>query len=93
VRPCVSTFRGSFYLASWRIWRFLAQFMPARRTRAGFLSIFGPLSLFAMLAIWAFGLIAGFGLLHFSLGTQLHSAAGPEHDFLDLRLLQRNDIS
>src|SRR4051812_1816092 len=67
----------NFYLASWRLWRNLARLLPARRTRAGFLSIFGPLSLFAMLAIWAFGLILGFALLHWSLGTPLHSAVGP----------------
>jgi hypothetical protein len=59
------------YFFSWRFWRMLAGLMPMGRTRAGFLSIFGPLSLFALLTIWAMGLIFGFALLHWSIDTHL----------------------
>src|SRR6476469_530830 len=68
-----------FYITSWRVWRSLSRFMPARRTRAGFLSVFGPLSLLMMLTIWAAGLIVGFGLLHWSLQTTLNGVTGADH--------------
>ena len=55
-----------FYRSTWRLWRLLADRLPAGRYRQSVLGAFGPLSLLALFALWAVGLIIGFGLLHFA---------------------------
>jgi voltage-gated potassium channel Kch len=57
----------------WRLWRGIALRLPRGRLREGFLGMFGPLSMLGLLAIWVIGLIFGFALLHWSLGTAVHS--------------------
>jgi voltage-gated potassium channel Kch len=57
----------------WRAWRGLALQLPRGKARESFLGMFGPLSMLGLLAIWVVGLIFGFALLHWSLGTAVHS--------------------
>ncbi len=66
-----------FYRSSWRPWAGVARRMRPGRRRETFLSLFGPLSLLVLLSLWAAGLIAGFALLHFSLGSVIHTTDGP----------------
>lgn len=72
-----------FYRASWLVWRALARFLPERRWRAGFLSVFGPLSLFALLALWALGLITAFAMLHWSRQSALSIPGQSAIGFID----------
>lgn len=62
-----------FYRAAWRPWRATALRLPQGEHRETFLSLFGPLSLLGLFASWLAGLIVGFGLLHWSLGTGMHT--------------------
>ncbi len=65
-----------YYRTSWKIWSTLAWYIPPGGRRETYLSYYGPLSLFGLLCCWAFGLILGFTMLHWSLGTPLHSVDG-----------------
>jgi hypothetical protein len=62
-----------FYRLTWTGWRSLACRFPVGKRRETFLSVFGPLSLLFLFATWVVGLITGFALLHWSLGTPLHT--------------------
>lgn len=64
-----------FYRCSWLPWtRLVGIVIPAQRQET-WLSVYGPLSLLLLLSLWALGLISGFGLLHWGLGTKIHSHA------------------
>jgi hypothetical protein len=69
-----------FFRSTWGLWRWAALRLPVGRYREALLSWFGPLALLNLFAIWMFGLILGFALLHWSLGTALHTPEG-EADF------------
>ena len=70
-----------YYRSAWSFWRAMAQLFPAGPWRHSVLSIFGPLSLLGLVIVWATGLIVGFALLHWSLGTALSFAGGPDDGF------------
>lgn len=65
-----------FYRVNWPVWQLLSRAFQSPKRRETFLSVFGPLSLLTLFIFWVLGLIAGFALLHWSLGTQLHTPAG-----------------
>ncbi|MDZ4806446.1 MAG: potassium channel family protein [Candidatus Eisenbacteria bacterium] len=52
-----------FYLATWRIWRFVARRVRKPSRREGMLGFYGPLSLIVLLFCWMGGLVVGFALL------------------------------
>lgn len=60
-----------FYIASWRIWSFIAKKIHSDDRREYYLSYYGPLSLLILLVIWAICLIFGFALLQFALGSSV----------------------
>lgn len=66
----------AFYRMTWVPFAAMARRIKSNRRREGYLGFFGPLSLIMLLVVWAVGLVVGFGLLHWSLGTQLHSSDG-----------------
>src|SRR5262249_43176155 len=53
-----------YYRAAWRLWRGLADTLPAGPARQSALSAFRPLSLLTLVALWAAGRVVGFALLH-----------------------------
>ena len=65
-----------FYRSTWRPWSAIARSMQPGKRREAFLSLFGPLSLLFLLAFWALLLISSFAVLHWSLGTPLHTPDG-----------------
>lgn len=66
-----------YYLTVWSLWRMVSKWLPHRRTRLSFLSIFGPLSLLGLVVVWATGLIVSFALLHWCLETSLIFSGQP----------------
>ena len=66
-------FARLFYVHSWTPWAALARRMRPGKRRNAFLSVFGPLSILVLIGVWAVGLIVGFALLHWSLGSPLHT--------------------
>jgi hypothetical protein len=74
---------GAFFLGSWSAWRFASRALPHPLTRAGFLSIYGPLSVVTLYATWASGLVLGFGLIQWGLH---HALAEPTRLAADLYL-------
>lgn len=52
-----------FYLATWRIWRWVARQVRKPSRREGMLGFYGPLSLIVLLFCWMGGLVIGFALL------------------------------
>ncbi len=66
-------FARFYYLSTWRVWRTVGLLIPRHKWREAFLSVFGPLSVLGLLATWVIALIFGFALLHYSLGTAVHS--------------------
>lgn len=60
----------------WKVWTALGRRIRARNQRELFLSFYAQLSLIVLLGVWALGLIVGFALLHWSLGSRLHTPAG-----------------
>jgi hypothetical protein len=64
-----------FYLMTWSFSAALARRVPAGKRRERYLSYYGPLSLIFLLGVWASGLVFGFTLLHWALGTPLHTPA------------------
>jgi Ion channel len=71
-----------YYRTTWKVWRGIADGMLQGKSREAMLSWFGPLSLLGLFASWVLALIFGFALLHWSLGTAVHSVdnggqAGP----------------
>src|SRR5579859_2523474 len=63
-----------FYRTTWIAWRAVALRLRSVKLREGFLSVFAPLSLLVLFTTWVAGLIFGFALLHWSLGSELHTA-------------------
>jgi hypothetical protein len=53
--------------------------MPAGKKRETYLSMFGPLSVLSIFALWVSGLILGFGIVHWSLGTPMHTSDDEVH--------------
>ncbi len=71
-----------YYRTTWKVWRGIADGILRGKSREAMLSWFGPLSLLGLFASWVLALIFGFALLHWSLGTAVHSVdnggqAGP----------------
>jgi hypothetical protein len=66
-----------FYRMTWRPWSALARRIGSRARRESFLAVYGPLSLLFLLALWATSLVLGFAVLHWSLGTAMHTPDGP----------------
>src|SRR5438477_12641283 len=69
-------FARLFYRNTWLFWRRVAARVPAGRHREAFLSIYGPLSLLGLFVSWICALIFGFALMHWSLGSLLHTPSG-----------------
>jgi Ion channel len=69
-----------FYKNLWRIWRFAAGLLPARKVRESAFGIFGPISLLILVAVWAVGLVLGFGLMQYGTGSAT-IASGMSGDF------------
>jgi hypothetical protein len=65
-----------FYRLTWLPCRALARLRKPGIARENFLSVYGPLSLLLLLMLWAAALVFGFALLHWGLGTQLHTPDG-----------------
>ncbi len=61
-----------FYRWTWAPWVFVTKMIRKRKTRDGYLSLFGPLSLLGLLAMWAAGIIAGYALVQWALHSQLN---------------------
>ena len=67
-------------LAAWRLWTWLARWLPASDgfqesgRRGEFLGIFGPLALLSFVALWAWALVIGFALLYWGAGVPLVGA-------------------
>jgi hypothetical protein len=72
-------FARMFYVYSWMPWAAIARRMKAGKRREMFLSFFGPLSVLGLMTLWALVLITGFALLHWALGTDLHSQGERPH--------------
>jgi hypothetical protein len=75
-----------FYRHTWLPWSALVRSLASAKHQETLLSVFGPLSLLLLLSVWAGALIAGFALLHFSLGSALHTSDGATGLFTDLYL-------
>jgi hypothetical protein len=63
-------FTRLYYNTTWRVWAALADFLPRRRWRDTWLSLFGALSLVSLFVLWTAGLILGFGLLHYAFAAE-----------------------
>jgi hypothetical protein len=85
-------FARMFYRSTWKIWRIGARCWSPGKRREAYLSVFGPLSMLALFATWMIGLILGFALLHWSLGTALHSP-DQEIDFFTYLYLSGTTLS
>jgi hypothetical protein len=74
-----------YYRSSWRPWAALARQIESTRTRETLLSFYGPLSLIGLLVLWASVLILGFAIVHYGLGSTIHTAGNEAPSFaLDL---------
>jgi len=58
-----------FYVATWRPFRFFAQWIHNARKRETCYSYYGPMSLIFLLAMWAGAMVVGFALLFYGLGS------------------------
>jgi hypothetical protein len=67
-------FARLFFRSTWKVWRALAQVVPAGPRRESLYSVYGPLSLLSLVGVWLAGLVFGFALLHWSLATPLGGA-------------------
>jgi len=69
-----------FYRNLWRIWRFAAALLPAKKVRESAFGVFGPMSLLILVAVWAVGLVFSFGLMQYGTGSAIN-VAGMNSDF------------
>src|SRR6202521_4570626 len=60
-----------FFRATWAVWKFLVNLVPARKPREALLGFYGPLSLLLLIGVWAIGLVFGFGLMQYRTGSAL----------------------
>ena len=74
-------FSRFFYRNLWRIWRTLANLMPAKKARESAFGIFGPISLLILVAVWAIGLVYGFALMQYGAGSAVSSATSGTNNF------------
>jgi voltage-gated potassium channel Kch len=63
-----------YYRRFWAIWRIVALLIPKGKRREAALAWFGPMSLLGLFTNWVVALIVGFALLHWSLGTLMHTS-------------------
>jgi hypothetical protein len=75
-----------FYKSLWRLWRFCARLVPARKVRESAFSVFGPISLLILVAVWALGLVLGFGLMQYGAGSALNVTAMTQSFWTDIYL-------
>jgi hypothetical protein len=61
-----------FYRTTWRLWKFAASLLSARKTREALLGFYGPFSLLLLIAVWAVGLVLGFGLMQYGAGSAVN---------------------
>jgi len=69
-----------FYKNLWRLWKFAAGRLPARKVRESAFGIFGPISLLILVAVWAVGLVLSFGLMQYGTGSAI-SVVGTNSGF------------
>jgi hypothetical protein len=62
---------SAYFRVTWNAWSGAARLLRASETRAGVLSIYGPLSVVVLYLIWASLLIVGFGLCQWSFNHAL----------------------
>src|SRR5262245_3474985 len=70
-----------FYRNLWRIWKSLAQLIPARKARESSFGIFGPISLLILVVVWAVGLVYGFALMQYGAGSAANVANSGTNPF------------
>jgi hypothetical protein len=62
-----------YYVAAWRVWRWLADRLGAGKRREVWLSWFGPSSVVLLFGLWAVILIGAFGAIHQAVGTPMNT--------------------